>query len=45
MVDTAESSVQEAIDSNVDFPRPSKSKMMRVRAERCDKTGMNEEEE
>lgn len=45
MVDTAESSDQEAIDCRVDCPRPSKSKMRRVRAERCDKTGVNEEEE
>lgn len=45
MVDTAESSDQEVIDSSVDFPRPSKSKITRVRAGRCGKIGVNEEEE
>jgi len=45
MVDTAEASDQVAIDSSVDFPRPSKSKTTRVRAERWDKTGVNEDEE
>ena len=45
MVDMAESSDQEAIDSSVDFPRPSKSKTTRVRAGRYDKTGVNEEDE
>lgn len=45
MVDTAEASDQEAIDSSVDCPLPSKSNVTRVRAERCDKTGVNEEEE
>ena len=45
MVDTAESSDQEAVGSSVDWPRPSKSKMRRVRAGRCDRTGVNVEEE
>ena len=45
MVDMAESSDQEVVDPSVDCPRPSKSKITRVRAERCDRTGVNEEEE
>lgn len=44
-MDTAELSDQEAVGSSVDRPRPSKSKMTRVCAERYDKTGVNEEEE
>ena len=45
MVDMEESSDQEAVGSSVDCPRPSKSKMTRVLAGRCDKTGVNVEEE